>query len=76
MASREKGGTSFRQLGAQILGPLVEVEVVEGISAVVTMREDSDGPVFVRQHVPYTDFPFEKFSFYCVDNVMMLKSEY
>ena len=55
---------------------LWEVEVVDGILAVVTMREDIDNPVLIRQHVPFTDFPLEKFSFYCVDKVMMLKSEY
>ena len=55
---------------------LWEVEVVEGLSGLVTMREDTDEPVLVRQHIPYTDFPLERFSFYCVHNVMMLKSEY
>lgn len=55
---------------------LWEVEVVEDMSGLITMREDTDEPVLVRQHIPYTDFLFKKFSFYCVDNVMMLKSEY
>lgn len=55
---------------------LWEIEVVEGVSAQVTMRKDIDQPVYVRKHLPYTDFPLEKFSFYCVENVMMLKSEY
>ncbi len=50
---------------------------MEGISTLLTMREDTDKRVLVRQHVPFTDdFPLERFSFYCVDNVMMLKSEY
>ena len=55
---------------------LWEVEVVEGLSGLVTMKEDADEPVLVRQHIPHTDFPLERFSFYCVHNVMMLKSEY
>ena len=49
---------------------------MEGISTLLTMSEDTDKPVLVRQHVPFTDFPLERFSFYCADNVMMLKSEY
>ncbi|MBI4501822.1 MAG: hypothetical protein HY700_11740 [Gemmatimonadetes bacterium] len=53
-----------------------ELEVVEQFAGVVTMREDDNAPVIVRQNIPYTDFPLQKFSFYCVDSVMMLKSEY
>lgn len=45
-------------------------------SAVVTMREDTDQPTGIRQDIPYTDFPLEDFSWYCIDNVMLLKSEY
>jgi hypothetical protein len=44
--------------------------------AVVTMREDTDLPTKVRQDIPYTDFPFEDFSWYCIDNIMLLKNEY
>lgn len=60
--------------GAQF--QLWEVEVAEQFAGVVTMREDDNAPVLVRQSIPYTDFPLANFSFYCVDNVMMLKSEY
>lgn len=52
------------------------VEVDEDSSGLVTMVEDDGEPVRVRQEIPYTDFPLRKFEFYCVDNVMMLKSEY
>jgi hypothetical protein len=52
------------------------VEVVEQYAGVVTMREDLDEPVLVRQNIPFTDFPIEKSSFYCINNVMMLKSGY
>ncbi len=31
---------------------------------------------WIEQRIPYTDFPLDEFSFYCVHNVMMLKSEY
>ncbi len=67
---------SYQPEFADVRFQLWEVEVVEGISTLLTMREDTDKPVLVRQHVPFTDFPLERFSFYCVDNVMMLKSEY
>ena len=55
---------------------LWELEVVEELAAVVTMREDTGELVLVRQNIPYTDFPLREFSFYCIDNVMLLKSEY
>jgi hypothetical protein len=67
---------SYQREVQDVTFQLWEVEVVEGISAVVTMREDTNKPVLVRQHVPFTDFPLERFTFYCADNVMMLKSEY
>ncbi len=47
------------------------------IMAVVTMREDSNQPVLVRQEIPYTDFPGPgKFKMYLIDNVLMLPGEY
>ncbi len=67
---------SYQREVQDVTFQLWEVEVVEGISTLLTMREDTDKRVLVRQHVPFTDFPLERFSFYCVDNVMMLKSEY
>ncbi len=55
---------------------LWEIQVRDDSSALVTMAEDTGEPIRVSQDIEYTDFPLEKFSFYCVDNVMMLKSEY
>ncbi len=40
------------------------------------MVEDTGEPVKVRQEIPFTDFPLKDFEFYCIDNVMLLKSEY
>ena len=45
-------------------------------SAQVTMVEDGGEPHRVHQDIPYTDFPLKDFSFYCIDGVMILKSEY
>ena len=53
-----------------------ELEVMEDESALVTMVEDDGEPVSVRQELPFTDFPLKNFSFYCIDGVMLLKSEY
>ncbi len=45
-------------------------------SADITMKEDADQPNIIKQHIPYTDFPLNYFSFYCINNVMLLKTEY
>lgn len=55
---------------------LWELKVKDDNSALAKMREDDGQPVKVTQKIPYTDFPLKDFSFYCVNNVMMLKSEY
>ena len=52
------------------------IEVGDDNSALVTMVEDTDEPIQVKQDIPFTDFPLANFSFYCIDNVMLLKSEY
>ena len=44
--------------------------------ALVQMIEDTGTPIVVEQRLPYTDFLLRRFEFYCVDGVMMLKSEY
>jgi hypothetical protein len=50
--------------------------VNEDHTARVTMREDDGQPTKVRQELPYTDFPLREFSWYCIDNIMLLKTEY
>jgi len=45
-------------------------------TARATMREDDNQPTTVRQDIPYTDFPLPTFECYCIDNVLLLKSEY
>jgi len=42
----------------------------------LTMQEDSDQPIIVKQKIPFTDFPLESIEFFVIDNVLMLKSEY
>ena len=44
--------------------------------AVVTMKEDTDKPIKASQEILYTDFPLDKIEVYCIDNVVLLKSEH
>ena len=54
-----------------------EVAVNKDKSALVTIVEEEDGePVKVSQTIPLTDFPLQNFSFYTIDGVMLLRSEY
>lgn len=47
-----------------------------GTMAVITMKEDSNEPVMVKQEIPYTDFPIDYFKLYVIDGVCLLTSEY
>ena len=61
---------------------------LENKTAVLTMKEDTNTPVLVRQEIPYTDFPLEKIKFFVQEGgygteenwttclVLMLTSEY
>ncbi len=55
---------------------LWEISVEPDESALLTMVEDAGQPVLASQRIEYTDFPLPRFSFYCVEKVMMLKSVY
>lgn len=55
---------------------LWELTVNEDQTALVTMKEDSDTPVIVKQKLPYTDFPLPYIKLYLTDGVVMLPSEY
>jgi len=45
-------------------------------SAEVYCQEDLGEPKLVRQEIEFTDFPLDKFKLYCVDDVLLLPSEY
>ena len=45
-------------------------------TGVVTCKEDTNEPVIVEQKLEYTDFPLKTFECYCIDGVLLLKSEY
>ena len=53
-----------------------KLRVVDDSEALVTMSEDIDKPILVSQHISYTDFPLDEIEVYCIDNVVLLKSEY
>ena len=50
--------------------------VVKDKKAVVTMKEDSDTPVLIKQEIEYTDFPLDEISLWLIDGVLILPSEY
>jgi len=45
-------------------------------SWVVTCKEDTDRPVIYEQEGNWTDFKLDKIEFYCINKVVLLKSEY
>lgn len=52
------------------------LDVKFDMSAVVAMREDTNKPIKVEQMIEYTDFPLAKIEVYCINDVILLKSEY
>ena len=53
-----------------------KLKVNEDKSALVTMREDSDQPVVIKQRIPYTDFPLDSVEVWMIGGVLILPSEY
>jgi len=54
---------------------LWELKVKDG-KAVLTMKEDTNTPVLVKQEIPYTDFPLDEIKLYLIDGILLLTSEY
>ena len=48
----------------------------EGENSFVDMRGDSDAPVIIRQDIQYTTFPKGEYEVYCIDGIVLLKSEF
>lgn len=42
----------------------------------LTLREDTDEPIIIKQNYTYTDFPMGEIKLFVIDNVMLLTSEY
>ena len=47
-----------------------------GTKAVLTMQEDSNTSILVKQEIGFTDFPLDEIKFYLQNNVLMLPNEY
>jgi len=52
------------------------INVKDDKTALVYCKEDSDRKPIVTQKLEYTDFPLKEFELYCIDKVVLLKSEY
>lgn len=37
---------------------------------------DGNNNELISQHIPYTDFEYSRLTFWCVNNIVMLKTEY
>jgi len=44
--------------------------------ATLTMKEDKNLPVLVKQEIPYTDFPLDEIQVWLIDGTLILPSEY
>lgn len=67
---------SYQPQLASVPFQLWSINVRPNKSALVEMREDSGLAAIVSQEIPYTDFKLKQYEWYCVDGVVMLKSEY
>lgn len=50
--------------------------IKDGNGAILTMKEDSDQPILVKQRIPFTDFPLVGITLWLIDGVLILPSEY
>lgn len=55
---------------------LWELKVNKDKTAVVTMKEDTNTPILVKQELQYTDFPLNEIELYCIGGILILPSEY
>jgi len=52
------------------------IDVKPDNSAIVEMKEDTGLEPIVRQEIGWTDFKLKQYEFFCIDGVVLLKSEY
>jgi hypothetical protein len=67
---------SYQPMVKHIPFQLWSIDVKPDKTAVVEMREDTGLAAIVRQKISYTDFKLPQYEFYCIDGVVLLKSEY
>ncbi len=66
---------SYQKVLEKMYFQLWGIDVGGDNTATVTCREDSDRMPVVTQEIEYTDFPFD-YELYCINRVILLKSEY
>lgn len=52
------------------------LKVESNKKAELTMQEDSDTPVIIRQNYDFTDCPLKEIKLYLIDGILLLSSEY
>ncbi len=52
------------------------LKVEQNKKAELTMQEDSDTPVIIRQNYDFTDCPLKEIKLYLIDGILLLPSEY
>lgn len=67
---------SYQPMLKHIPFQLWSIDVKQDKSAVVEMREDTGLDAIIRQEISYTDFKLKQYEFFCIDGVVLLKSEY
>jgi len=51
-------------------------EEINGKTALITAREDTNTPILIKQIVPFTDFKLPIYELYQINNILLLKNEY
>lgn len=67
-----QGETAIKAEGFQIW----TLTVKDDNSAILTCKTDTNEPLLVSQMFDYTDFVVGELKLYCIDNVILLPSEY
>ena len=52
------------------------IDVRQDRSAVVEMKQDTGLEPLVSQEIGYTDFKLSRYELFCIDGIVLLKSEY
>ncbi len=62
----------LKNIGFQVWG----IKVNDEKTAIIYCKDGNNKKLLTLKKLDYTDFPLKNFELYCVDNVVMLKTEY